>query len=68
MIAYQLNFFKDPETCRFEAIEEMVEKNYNSQERVRRGLFARHGDLEKKYDELRHEFEQLKQAICKADR
>ena len=63
-IVYQLDLFKDPETCRLDAIQEMVEKNYESQTKVRKKLFAQHGELNKKYDELRHEFETLKRAMC----
>ena len=35
---------------------------------VRRGLFARHSELQKKYDQTIHEFDVLKMAIAKGDK
>lgn len=36
-----------------------------STEKVRRGLFAKHSELKKNYDELRYEFELLKRDLCR---
>jgi len=34
--------------------------------KVRKKLFAQNGELQKKYDDLRYEFEVLKAAMCQA--
>jgi hypothetical protein len=65
VIALQYDFFKSPEQCEIEALRKEIEKVRISSDKVRRGIYARHGALEKKYDQLIWEFEQLKQAICK---
>lgn len=59
----QLQFIEEPlEIVVDRRLNEM--KNQNAS--VRKGLFARHSELEKKYISLENEFENLKRAICRA--
>jgi hypothetical protein len=54
-----------------EPINKLILENQQLKEQVgnvRRGLFARHSELEKKYNNLAHEFEQLKQAIINQEK
>lgn len=39
----------------------------SSIDRIRKGQFAKIGQLRKDYDQLMHEFDTLKSMICKAD-
>ena len=60
---YQLDLFKDEETCKLEADIQVLRK---SLDRVRKGTFARISKIQGQYDELQNEFETLKISICKA--
>lgn len=60
----QLTLF--PET-REERLEREVLSLKKELSVIRRGLFARHGELQKKYDHTIHEFEMLKGAICRSN-
>ena len=62
---FQLDFFKDPEISRLEA---KLEKQKRSQDKIRKGLFARFNKLQKEYDELREEHEWFKRAICRGEK
>jgi len=48
-------------------LEFKIEKVRATTESTRRGLFARHAELRKMYDELKYEFDSLKMALCKRD-
>lgn len=58
---YQLELFP-PDV---KDLEYRLEKVKAQTESTRRGLFARHAELKKMYDELKFEFDSLKMAICK---
>lgn len=61
----QLEFFRDDDLCR---LESELKRAKESQDRVRRGMFARLNKLQSQYDELRLEHEAFKRAICKGER
>lgn len=58
----QLDFFKEDDICRLEA---QIEKLKKSQDRIRKGLFARNNELERKYNEIKQEFEDWKRMISR---
>ncbi len=53
-----------PET-KEEELERRLEDLKRQTDKMRKALFARHGELMKLYLEQRHELETLKEAICK---
>lgn len=60
----QYDFFEAPVSELQDMRNELKEMKV-SQDKVRRAMFARHGELAKMYLELYHEFETLKRNICK---
>ena len=58
----QLDFFADDETS---ALKEEVKRLKESNEKVRKSLFAKHGELAKNYLELVSRMEILEKYICK---
>lgn len=61
MSCIQLELFERPE---IEIVKSEVRNLENALGNVRRGMFSRHDELEKKYKESRVEMEKLKDAIC----
>jgi len=61
----QFDFFKAPEISTMEAEFQEVKESVN---RVRKGLFARHNKLAGELEQIRHEFEELKRAICRSEK
>lgn len=57
----QLSFLKPS----VEELEARIEKVQNTSDVTRKGIFARHAELKRMYDDLKWEFELLKTAICK---
>jgi len=53
------------EETKEEELERKVDDLKRQTDKMRRALFARHGELMKLYMEQRHELETLKAAICK---
>lgn len=64
MLAYQLEFWKTEEECRMDSIQKSVEAVKESSDKVRRGIYARHGELYKKYMDLEERFQILERNIC----
>lgn len=62
----QLDFFEEKND--FELIQEEVKSLRLSNEKVRKSLFARHGELAKKYIELHNRLQILESRICKDSR
>lgn len=60
MEAIQLELFEVPETERIAGEVRTLEKSIDN---VRRGIFARHEELAKKYMELRQDVERLNESI-----
>jgi len=68
----QLELFQDIEPIRDDEkimrelaeVKELAMSTYKSSEKVRKGLFARHGELAKLYLDLHHRFEVIERAIC----
>lgn len=58
---FQLDFFKDPEISR---LEYELAAAKESQNKIRKSLFARHNKLQKQFDELKEEHELFKRNIC----
>jgi hypothetical protein len=61
---YQLDFFKDPETCRIESEIQAIRVSLSN---VRKGLFARHNSLEFRIQKIEEDLEFLKKCICKGE-
>ncbi len=59
----QLDFFN--ETTEEDALEERIRNLEKSQDKLRKALFARHGDLAKKYLEMNDRLNILEFNICK---
>lgn len=57
----QLEFFVNDETVR---MKEEIKKLKSSNERVRKSMFAKHGELYKNYSELSERLEILERNIC----
>jgi hypothetical protein len=62
-VSQQLQLFPESREERLEREVESLRKDLST---LRRGLFARHSELSKKYQETIYEFEMLKGAICKS--
>lgn len=62
----QLDFFCD-EPTQMDLLRDEVADVRHASERVRRGMFARHGDLERKYAELAERLAILERNICTGD-
>lgn len=60
----QLDLFEDNEVVLLRKEMQFVKEN---NEKVRRGLFARHGELAKLYIELDHRLGILEKYICKGN-
>lgn len=58
----QLDLF---ENCEISIIRDDVKKLKVSQDRVRKGIYAKHGELQKKYDDLLSRVELLERYICR---
>lgn len=61
----QLELFEEPRDMRIDREIAELKSQINS---LRKGLFARHSELAKMYSHLEHEFETLKQALCREPR
>lgn len=61
-MAQQLLLFPETEE---EKIQREFQELKKSCDKVRKAMFARHGELTKMYLQLHHEFETLKASICK---
>lgn len=62
-MAIQLTFFDEPTEERILELE--MKKLAASQDKLRKALFARHGELAKKYVEMHNRLEILERNICK---
>jgi len=60
----QLDFFDSEDT---ELLKKEIQKLKESNDRVRRSLFAKHGELAKNYLELLHRMDVLERNICRGD-
>ena len=49
-------------------LEHRVDRIEASTEAVRKGIYARHAELRRMYDDLKWEFDSLKMAICKVEK
>ena len=58
---YQLSLLQDDDSCR---LEYKIEKNFQRQERLRKGTFARINELQKRCDELEKRLALLERNIC----
>jgi len=61
---YQLDFWKTEEESRLDSIVKNVEAVKQSSDKVRKGIYARHGELYKKYVDLEERFQILERNIC----
>lgn len=61
----QLDFFV--EKTKEEFLEEELENLRKSHDKIRKSLFARHGELAKKYMELHERMDIIERYICKPE-
>lgn len=59
----QLDLFE--EYSEVELLEQKVKMLEKSQEKVRKSIFAKHGQLSKQYMELNDRFDVLERALCR---
>ena len=62
----QLDFFENK--SEEDLLREEMQKVKESNEKVRKALFARHGELAKMYMELNIRMEHIERHICKGDK
>lgn len=62
--AIQYNFFEKKEESEFKAIEARVDAIDSSCHKIRRGIFAKHTELAKKFLDLENRLEILERHIC----
>jgi len=62
----QLDFFQTEQT-ELDCIKSEIRLVKESSEKVRRGIFARHGELAKKYLELHERMEIIERNICRGE-
>jgi molybdopterin-biosynthesis enzyme MoeA-like protein len=63
MVVEQLLFFQESKE---EKLAREVQRLKEQADKVRKGLYAKHGELMKLYLEQKHELEVLKQALCRS--
>ena len=64
MNVYQLDFFKTAEESRVDALEKSFERVRDSCDKVRKGQFAKIGELNKKITDLEQRLAILEKYIC----
>ncbi|CAB4132401.1 hypothetical protein UFOVP256_31 [uncultured Caudovirales phage] len=64
----QLDFFKTKEECEIDHLRMIVDEIRVSADKVRRGMYAKLGDLTKENIDLKQRLEIIEKHICKADR
>jgi hypothetical protein len=65
-VMYQLDFLA-PEKSEIELLRDHVHIVKESTDKVRKSLFARHGELARKYVELHDRLQILEQNICRGE-
>jgi len=60
----QYDFFKTPEEIEIELIRKTVLEFKESNDKVRKGLFARHNELAKMYVDMKNRLEIIERGIC----
>lgn len=63
-VLIQYDFFKSREECEKEAWEEEFSRLKESTEKVRKAMFARHGELYKKQQELEERIFYIEKGLC----
>lgn len=63
----QLDFTKTPEEQEKEFLLDEIKRMRESQDKVRRKLFAQMGEVMKEYHAIKDEFEAWKRAVCKEE-
>lgn len=63
-MAYQLSLFDCKEESELECIKNAIKEARESSEKVRRGIFARHSDLTRKYLELNDRLQIIERSLC----
>lgn len=66
-MAYQLQFFDEEDKTELDYIREDMKCVKESGENVRRGIFARHNELARKYCELSERMQIIERNICRGD-
>ncbi len=66
-MAYQLNFFEEEKTD-LEYLRDDVKEVKESNDKVRKSMFARHAELAKKYLELNDRLQIIEKNICNGER
>lgn len=66
-VVVQLDFFKTHEESEIDALKAEVSKLRESQDKVRKAMFARHGELYKRQIDFEERLSCLERGICKKD-
>jgi hypothetical protein len=65
-IAIQYDFFKTEEESEIECMKRSIEKIDESCHKVRKGIYAKHGEILKIVNDLQERLEIIEKNICKA--
>lgn len=63
---YQMDFFKTPEECEMESIHSSIDAIKKSSDKVRKGLYAKHGELFKMVTDIDERMKILERHICRS--
>ena len=64
-LIYQLDFFRSEKEAHFEALERLIEAYKESNDRVRKGCFAKLNELAKENRDLKERLDILERNICR---
>lgn len=64
---FQLDFWETPEQSEIASLRERIDAVKLSNDKVRRAMFGRHGDLTKRMLDLEERFNIIERALCRGD-
>lgn len=65
MIQVQFDLFKEDKESEFEELEKVILEVKKSSDKVRRGMFAKHGELVKMFLDIDERLKVIEKNICK---
>lgn len=65
---YQLDFWQTEEESQIESMNKRIDAIHESSNKVRKAMFGRHGNLEKRIIDLEEKYEILVKNICQGRR
>ena len=62
----QFDLFKSKEDSELDSLRKYCEEIHESTHKVRKGIFAKHGELNKKYIDLEERLQIIEKNLCKS--